>query len=111
MTDAIKPESGEAVAWASEWQGVGGLARAFHPTEEEADDSARWMLGRAFPLYAQPVRMPTREQVEAVIAPMVRSVTSSSMFTNDERDSYSRRQSDRILALFHPGDTPEGEAK
>lgn len=47
-------EGTEAVAWASEWQGIGGPSRAFHYCEEDAIDNAKWMEGRAFPLYAHP---------------------------------------------------------
>jgi len=46
---------GEAVAWASEWRGLNGLARALHRAKDEAVSNAKWMEGRAFPLYASPV--------------------------------------------------------
>jgi hypothetical protein len=44
----------QPVGWASEWQGLGGLARALHDTKEAADDNAEWMDGRSFALYALP---------------------------------------------------------
>ena len=48
-------EGGEPFAWASEWTGQAGkTCHALHDDKHEAHDNAKWMHGRAFPLYTRP---------------------------------------------------------
>lgn len=90
---------GEAVAWASEWQGIGGLSQALHANRHAAADNAKWMAGRFFPLFAHPARMPTREEVaQAIETILFRRVISKTM------DGYTHAASfeaaDALIALF-----------
>lgn len=65
--------AGKAYAWASEWQGLVGKGHAFHDDKKEAHANAKWMAGRAFPLFEGPVSTPpepvgvTREAVIAIL--------------------------------------------
>ena len=74
------------------------------------------------PLYTQPVRMPTREEDGHAIydwpdreriASLIVDMTGAGTLglTNDASIQAAKPIADAILALFHPGDTPEGEAK
>lgn len=68
MTTSTR-QVGEAVAWVSEWTGIGGPARALHATRPEARRNAKWMGGVYTPLIpASDLDKVSRERDEAFAA-------------------------------------------
>jgi hypothetical protein len=54
-TDSPAEGGAEPFAWASEWTGhTGKTCHGLHSDKHEAHDNAKWMHGRAFPLFTRP---------------------------------------------------------
>lgn len=68
MTETATPRTpGDPVAWASEWEGIGGQSRAIHTCEHEARNNAEWMGGSIVPLIpASDISQAIKERDEAV---------------------------------------------
>ena len=135
MTDAINngpaPSAsggeGEAVAWRYEkavtWSD-GTLSQSMNVMFSERRPPDSVAIGNVTPLYAQPVRMPSREEVARAIAcdlmrqdydeesdPFTAGLEGEMTWSYIDQGEVDFGQiADRILALFHPGDTPDGGA-